>query len=174
MADHRLESTPSYKPHSSAKAFLYDCVPVTRLADEQDQIPRYAPLELALFCVPPVQWRHTQRSSWERIMNAFAAFLHHFQAPVAVEVFLCDNENSEFLRRPWIGFVHSTPKKSGQTWVPDLQRLCTGKEYLPALQHCVGLFALTSINAEYLREHLRCTCAYSRDVPSLSSCSSSG
>ena len=131
---------------------------MTPLADEQDQIPRYAQLERALFCVPPVQWRHMQRSSWERIINAFAAYLHHFQAPVAfisgVEVFLCDNEHSEFLRRPWIGFVRSTPKKSGQTWVPDLQRLCNGKEYLPALQHCVGLFALTSINAEYLREHL--------------------
>ena len=61
VADHMLELTPSYKPHSSGKAFLCDFVPVTPITDEQGQIPRYAQLERAVFCVPPGQWRHMRQ-----------------------------------------------------------------------------------------------------------------
>ena len=101
------------------------------------------------------EWSHHHENAFGQAIENLKASCHDDDANVvfiaAVEQYICEAE--EILDRPWIGIVHNVVSYPELFYVPDLKRLCS-PFYSPWLRYCKGLFTLTKVQEDYLKENL--------------------
>ncbi|XP_064607078.1 uncharacterized protein LOC135471691 [Liolophura sinensis] len=62
-------------------------------------------------------------------------------------------EEAKVISEPWVGMVHQVPKNNYE-WFPDLKRMVVDTTFRQSLMQCKGLFCLSSVVSDFLREHL--------------------
>ena len=97
------------------------------------------------------------RDAFNQAVNELKSRLDNDKSKVvfvaAVENSICD-EPQVLLTNKWIGIIHSTISYPDSFYVPDLERLCSGR-FDRMLDNCLGLFTLTDVQRLYLLDHLK-------------------
>uniref|UniRef100_A0A914Q996 Glycosyltransferase 2-like domain-containing protein n=1 Tax=Panagrolaimus davidi TaxID=227884 RepID=A0A914Q996_9BILA len=114
------------------------------------------PLPRKLKFVGDPEWNHHHQNAYQSAINALKERFHDDFAEVlfisAVEQYICDCEITP--KQPWIGIIHGITKNDKRFYVPDLEKLCTKSRFKSWFKTCVGLFTLTSVQLDYLRNNL--------------------
>lgn len=96
------------------------------------------------------EFRHLNDDVYTKCIDLLKEKYHQDSADIcfvpAVEVTICDNPQVLKIKK-WIGVIHSCINNMEHFYVPDSERLCTGRfEHL--MKNCLGLFTLTTQQAE--------------------------
>ena len=99
-------------------------------------------------------WNHHLYNAFDAATDYLKARLHKEDSNVmfipAIEEFFCNSQLN--ITSKWIGVIHHVPEQSEFYYAPDL-RILLSDLYLEKLKHCIGLFTLTSLQADYLNSN---------------------
>ena len=104
------------------------------------------------------EWSHLHNDAYAQATTLLKTHIHCNKSKIyfvtSVEVAMCDFK--QILRdNKWIGIIHSSLEHDEHYYVPDLKSLCSDERYDDYMRNCLGLFTLTTHQAEYLRENLK-------------------
>lgn len=156
FAKHSHELELLAVPNTIARAFKYVISNV--IQDDDDVIQDdFKTLPRTLRFASNPGWDHHHRNAFAQAICSLKDKLHDDNAKVlfipAVEQFICDTEDKT-IGQPWIGIIHNTVDNKEVFYVPDLQMLCSPR-YSHWFNNCKGLFTLTKVQEDYLKENLK-------------------
>ncbi|RNA03010.1 aminotransferase [Brachionus plicatilis] len=103
------------------------------------------------------EFDHLHNNVFKKCIDLLKENYHDDNADVyfipAVEVTVCDNPQV-LNKHKWIGIIHSCIQNCDHFYVPDLEKLCSEK-FDHLMKNCIGLFTLTTQQADYLKQCLK-------------------